>query len=1042
MVAPSVKKRRGEGRLLDSELPREEGQREELPDPQVHEAQGTRPEGPWESAPVKGLPYVVELFAGDGRFSTACANAGLRVHEPDDVRYGGTDFLDPASVAGLGFRLERWAKVAHPLIVHFAPPCSTFSRARDRSRRTKVRSRTRPGGIQPVPQFVKDANEIAEETYELALKLAHDFGAWVSIENPARSYLWPFLGDDHSFDVTCKDMVFAACRYGAPYQKPTRLRCWNWQPSALEKTCHLKNGVFSCGRTKAEGHEVLEFGSRSTATAASYCREFTGAWAKELKAQAELLDTTEEAWENVNLSTDGKVARHTARGATAETNKDVKEKEDRESTAGMRDPAKVVAAWPALRDVMKKVEAALRRQRAKRGEQLKYLTKCFGENPSKEPPQSGVIEEVVLEVAGALGMEKENVSNTHEASTWRFNVVKRVVELTGDTDTEIATWLEKGAPMGLASEIKPGGHFPKQDADTEITLEELAVLDKCEQNHGSFNELHGEDVSPAVRLVEEHLNNGFARLFEDQAAAEAWLGQSVFPAPMGNVTKVKGDKIKHRLIQDLRVNHVNRAVALPERQVLPRPVDHAVDMATLTQQQRKTERAACMVLDFANAFMQVPLAKTEMRYNCASVPQGLLRSRSPLTPDEPERGTFVIWQVLGFGGRPNPLVYSRVASFAMRTAQALFPEKCSTRAKGKGQLYVDDPILVMTGSEAEVQTAMDIWLLWMLVLGVPLAWKKGSLTWNATPHDWIGVVFKPVAPGEVHMELPAAYIEELLTLLEPFCKMHGHVAAAEAEKLVGKAGRVAHIIPTARPFVASLWGALSAARKAGIGGRREAPPGRLACRRFAVGAAWLRALLRGDEALDLPLRREVRAHRPQRAKMSEWVIQFDASPWGGGAVLKWAGEVKEYFKAKWRPKDFKHMDVTVGESRSQSFFEFLTLFMSLVLWASRGAGGAVAVIGDNTAALTNALGMKGRGPMLAISRELAWRRARGGWVFEVGHIPAEENQVADALSRLHAEPPKKLPEKALLNANEVPPPAVSKLWRAVPDKLEIKRQRK
>ena len=68
--------------------------------------------GPWEPEPAFGQPYVVEVFAGDGSFSLACASEGLRVHEPDDVKWEGTDFLDAASIAGLEFRLERWAKVA------------------------------------------------------------------------------------------------------------------------------------------------------------------------------------------------------------------------------------------------------------------------------------------------------------------------------------------------------------------------------------------------------------------------------------------------------------------------------------------------------------------------------------------------------------------------------------------------------------------------------------------------------------------------------------------------------------------------------------------------------------------------------------------------------------------------------------------------------------------------------------------------------------------------------------------------------------------
>ena len=65
--------------------------------------------------------------------------------------------------------------------------------------------------------------------------------------------------------------------------------------------------------------------------------------------------------------------------------------------------------------------------------------------------------------------------------------------------------------------------------------------------------------------------------------------------------------------------------------------------------------------------------------------------------------------MLGFGGRPNPLVYARVASFAMRTGQALFHEE-GNGARCRGQLYVDDPALVFTGSPAEITTAVDVWL--------------------------------------------------------------------------------------------------------------------------------------------------------------------------------------------------------------------------------------------------------------------------------------------------------------------------------------------
>ena len=69
-------------------------------------------------------------------------------------------------------------------------------------------------------------------------------------------------------------------------------------------------------------------------------------------------------------------------------------------------------------------------------------------------------------------------------------------------------------------------------------------------------------------------------LYADQQAAEAALGGQCFPAPLGDVVKSNPDGTqKHRLIQDLRRNGVNACVHIPERQVLPRFVDHALDLA-------------------------------------------------------------------------------------------------------------------------------------------------------------------------------------------------------------------------------------------------------------------------------------------------------------------------------------------------------------------------------------------------------------------------------------------------------------------------------
>ena len=112
--------------------------------------------------------------------------------------------------------------------------------------------------------------------------------------------------------------------------------------------------------------------------------------------------------------------------------------------------------------------------------------------------------------------------------------------------------------------------------------------------------------------------------------------------------------MKYRLIQDQRINMVNSAVAMPERQVLPRPIDHAPDLALLIEDLRSDEVLTTLVLDFKDAFMSVPLHPDERRFNCARVEEPGQRGRAALIADETEKGKFIVWQVLGFWGAPQP----------------------------------------------------------------------------------------------------------------------------------------------------------------------------------------------------------------------------------------------------------------------------------------------------------------------------------------------------------------------------------------------------
>ena len=204
---------------------------------------------------------------------------------------------------------------------------------------------------------------------------------------------------------------------------------------------------------------------------------------------------------------------------------------------------------------------------------------------------------------------------------------------------------------------------------------------------------------------------------------------------------------------------------------------------------------------------------------------------------------------------------------------------CFTR----GQLYVDDTAFVLGGTDASVSEGIDILLLWWMLIGCDLAWSKGSVLLATEPHTWIGVQHHWTGWAAV-MELPPKFLEELLKELAPFATGKGKTTLSIAERVVGRCARVAHVIPQARPFAGAMYAALSASKASQSVARREAPPGMVALQRFAHGARWFVALIRGgDEA---PLCLQATVHPSSRTlPSSQFRILFDASVWGAGAVL-------------------------------------------------------------------------------------------------------------------------------------------------------------
>ena len=158
-------------------------------------------------------------------------------------------------------------------------------------------------------------------------------------------------------------------------------------------------------------------------------------------------------------------------------------------------------------------------------------------------------------------------------------------------------------------------------------------------------------------------------------------------------------------------------------------------------------------------------------------------------------------------------------------------------------------------------------------------------------------------------------------------------------------------------------------------------------------------------------------------------MEFDASPWGGGAVLRKAGHAVEFLALAWDAEVLDFFKAELGNPKWQTTWEFLTLLLALIRWRQHAQGAVLFFLGDNIGALQDAISLKGKGDLMTIAREIAWRKAVYKLSFECAHLPKDMNVTADALSRLAAVPPTRLPSH-LSNVPRATGCPWASVWRA------------
>ena len=126
------------------------------------------------------------------------------------------------------------------------------------------------------------------------------------------------------------------------------------------------------------------------------------------------------------------------------------------------------------------------------------------------------------------------------------------------------------------------------------------------------------------------------------------------------------------------------------------------------------------------------------------------------------------------------------------------------------------------------------------------------------------------------------------------------------------------MIPRARPFVASLWGAITDAKVAEpkAEGTRRRPKDLFFIRRIDHPISWLTALVGSPDRLTRTFLLS------QRRQSIKWAIRTDASPFGMGGILVDSTNVaQEYWADPVGSLDFDRFKASRGDPAFQAEWE-------------------------------------------------------------------------------------------------------------------------
>lgn len=345
---------------------------------------------------------------------------------------------------------------------------------------------------------------------------------------------------------------------------------------------------------------------------------------------------------------------------------------------------------------------------------------------------------------------------------------------------KVAEWFFNGAPAGLAADFSDlDGLFPKvPPEDPELDVDELTT------DFELFTNYYGVEEDEAVfEIIKSYRRKGYLQAFNSLDAVKQFLGDNTVLTKVGAVRKERvtpsGEKkIKTRIIVDSKQSGISRAAVHTHKSNLPlitQTVRSAIALMDNDDFDPDTHGLELLITDVSDAFWLVPLRKSERRFFVIRY-----------------RGKYLVFLRTAQGSRGAPLSWAAIMAILSRLLQSLFVTKNAQSARLN--VYVDDPVLAIQGSQAARRRISAKTVAFFGVLGVELSYEKAQL---GTTVAWTGVKIS-FQGKQILVEIPEEKLQELDRLITDMLR-HNTASIKAVRSLSGKINSVASLLSCGAP---------------------------------------------------------------------------------------------------------------------------------------------------------------------------------------------------------------------------------------------------